>query len=110
MSPRTGRAVSRAGAGGWADRLLPLPPLLLGAAATLEGVVAALELTGFFLAERLAPSLGNRPLPPARARFAEAGAARHVAPGGDSSFAANGLRRPRGRLAGPPVRRAVTMA
>ena len=33
VSPRTGRAVSRAGAGDWADRLLPLPPVGLGATA-----------------------------------------------------------------------------
>ena len=30
VSPKTGRAVSQAGAGEWADRLLPLPPVLLG--------------------------------------------------------------------------------
>ena len=72
VSPRTGRAVSRAGAGDWADRLLPLPAMLAGAPPTLEGVVAALELTGFFLRERLAPSLGERPLPAARTRFVDA--------------------------------------
>lgn len=72
VSPRTGRAVSRAGAGEWADRLLPLPPMLTGGAATLPGVLAALDLTGFFLRERLAPSLGDRPLPAARARFLDA--------------------------------------
>ena len=72
VSPKSGRAVSRAGAGRWADRLLPLPEMLLGEAATLEGVIAALELTGFFLRERLAPSLGDRPLPPARERLMEA--------------------------------------
>ncbi|MGX7836017.1 DNA repair protein RecO, partial [Campylobacter fetus subsp. venerealis] len=31
VSPRSGRAVSRAGAGDWADRLLPLPACLGGA-------------------------------------------------------------------------------
>ena len=30
VSPRTGRAVSREGAGEWADKLLPLPPCLRG--------------------------------------------------------------------------------
>ena len=69
VSPRTGRAVSQTGAGGYADRLLPLPPMLLGGPATLAGVASALALTGFFLRERLAPSLGERPLPAARARF-----------------------------------------
>lgn len=72
VSPRSGRAVSRDGAGAWADRLLPLPPMLSGGTATLPGVLAALDLTGFFLRERLAPSLGERPLPPARGRLLEA--------------------------------------
>ncbi|MCV2881603.1 DNA repair protein RecO [Actibacterium sp. XHP0104] len=71
VSPRTGRAVSAEGAGDWADRLLPLPQCLLG-----QGPVSALEimdglrLTGHFLQNWLAPSLGDRPLPEARARLA----------------------------------------
>lgn len=69
VSPRTGRAVSRAGAGDWADRLLPLPGLMLGGPATLPDVLAALTVTGHFLENRLAPSLGDRPLPPARGRL-----------------------------------------
>ena len=41
VSPKTGRAVTRAGAGGWADRLLPLPPGLTGdAVLTPEDVCA----------------------------------------------------------------------
>ena len=72
VSPRTGRAVSRSGAGAWADRLLPLPSLLLGGPATLEQVVAALDVTGHFLLHHLAPSLGDRPVPPARGRFVAA--------------------------------------
>lgn len=72
VSPRTGRAVSRAKAGGWADKMLPLPDMLLGGPTTLSGVQGALKLTGFFLGERLAPSLGDRPLPPARQRLIEA--------------------------------------
>ena len=72
VSPRSGRAISRAGAGKWADRLLPLPPLLLGGPATLEQVVAVLGVTGHFLHAHLAPSLGDRPVPPARARLLDA--------------------------------------
>jgi len=72
VSPRSGRAVSAAGAGDWADRLLPLPPILLGqgvgsTAETLEG----LRTTGHFLAHWLAPALGDRPLPEARQRFVD---------------------------------------
>lgn len=72
VSPRTGRAVSAEGAGEWVDRLLPLPPCLLG-----QGPVRAREIseglrtTGYFLSNRLAPSLGDRPLPEARARMVD---------------------------------------
>ncbi|UWQ17384.1 DNA repair protein RecO [Jannaschia sp. M317] len=72
VSPRTGRAVSRTGAGAWADRLLPLPEMLLGGPATLPQVLSALDLTGHFLHHHLAPTLGDRPVPPARARLIDA--------------------------------------
>jgi DNA repair protein RecO (recombination protein O) len=72
ISPRTGRAVSRAGAGDWANRLLPLPEMMQGGPATLACAVAALDVTGHFLERRLAPMLGDRPLPPARARLVAA--------------------------------------
>lgn len=73
VSPRTGRAVSRQEAGPWVARLLPLPPVMLGQGAAPDHEVAeGLKTTGFFLSERLAPSLGHRPLPQARMRFVEA--------------------------------------
>ncbi|MEQ3625529.1 MAG: DNA repair protein RecO [Celeribacter sp.] len=73
VSPRTGRAVSRAGAGDWADRLLPLAPCLTGDPPESNGeVMQGLEVTGFFLDNHLRPSLGERPLPPARARLLQA--------------------------------------
>ncbi|HEX6376378.1 MAG TPA: DNA repair protein RecO [Allosphingosinicella sp.] len=51
VSPRSGRAVSRAGAGDYGDRLLPLPPLLLGSgAADWPDILAGLRITGHFLA------------------------------------------------------------
>jgi DNA repair protein RecO (recombination protein O) len=54
VSPRSGRAVSREGAGAYADRLLPLPAFLLGAApADWDDVYAGLALTGHFLARDL---------------------------------------------------------
>ncbi|MEL6587594.1 MAG: DNA repair protein RecO [Pseudomonadota bacterium] len=68
VSPRTGRAVSRRGAGDWADRLLPLPEVMLGGPATLAGVVESLGVTGHFLG-KLAVSLGDRPVPAARERL-----------------------------------------
>ncbi|MEE4119093.1 MAG: DNA repair protein RecO [Paracoccaceae bacterium] len=73
VSPRTGRAVSAAGAGAWADRLLPLPPALRGEGeGPLAEVCAGLVTTGHFLERWLAPALGDRPLPGARARLLEA--------------------------------------
>lgn len=73
VSPRSGRAVSRAGAGDWAERLLPLPDVLrgVGNAPDIE-VALGLETTGYFLTHHLAPDLGNRPVPDARARFVDA--------------------------------------
>ncbi|MCA0872727.1 DNA repair protein RecO [Seohaeicola saemankumensis] len=70
VSPKSGRAVSRAGAGDWADRLLPLPPCLLGQGDAPDAeILTALSTTGYFLEHRLAPSLGHKPLPEARVRL-----------------------------------------
>ncbi|WP_299688745.1 DNA repair protein RecO [uncultured Tateyamaria sp.] len=73
VSPKSGRAVSAEGAGDWADRLLPLPPVLRGEGGGPDAEVAeALRTTGYFLEDRLAPAMGTRPLPEARARFVAA--------------------------------------
>ncbi|MEL6618195.1 MAG: DNA repair protein RecO [Pseudomonadota bacterium] len=73
VSPKSGRAVSRAGAGEWVDRLLPLPPVLRGEGeAPDEEVAQGLRTTGYFLESHLAPDLGHKPLPEARGRFAAA--------------------------------------
>lgn len=70
VSPKSGRAVARAAAGEWADRLLPLPACLLGQGpATAAEIAAGLRLTGYFLEHRLAPDLGHKPLPEARRRL-----------------------------------------
>lgn len=70
VSPRSGGAVSREGAGEWADRLLPLPPLLLGRPQTRPGELAeGLRTTGYFLEGWLAPALGGKPVPGERARL-----------------------------------------
>jgi DNA repair protein RecO (recombination protein O) len=45
--------------------------MMVGGPATAEGVLAALAVTGHFL-EALAPRLGDRPLPAARARLVDA--------------------------------------
>lgn len=70
VSPRTGRAVSREGAGAWASRLLPLPAVLLGQgqASTAE-LAQGFAVTGHFLHRSLEPILHGRPLPAARGRL-----------------------------------------
>lgn len=73
VSPRTGRAVTALGAGAYADRLLPLPALLLDETApeSRAQMGEGLRTTGHFLRETLAPALGSRPLPAARDRLAD---------------------------------------
>ncbi|MGB7316547.1 MAG: DNA repair protein RecO [Planktotalea sp.] len=72
ISPRTGRAVSEQAAGEWVSKLLPLPPILKGEGMGSDGeIAAALQTTGFFLSEKLAPNLGNRQLPEARGRYVD---------------------------------------
>lgn len=70
VSPKTGRAVSRGGAGDWASRLLPLPQGMLG-----QGPVSGTELaqglaiTTHFLTRELGALHRGRPLPEARDRL-----------------------------------------
>ncbi|MEJ6399294.1 DNA repair protein RecO [Yoonia sp. 208BN28-4] len=73
VSPKSGRAVSRQGAGEWADRMLALPPVLAGKgdAANAE-IITALGTTGYFIEHRLLRGLGDKPMPVARSRFIEA--------------------------------------
>lgn len=72
VSPRTGRAVSRAAGEPYRDRLLPLPPFMLSSQGGLgEGDVdKGLALTGHFLEAYVFGPL-NRPLPPARVWLVE---------------------------------------
>ena len=79
VSPRTGRAVSEAGAGAYKDRLLPLSPALVGKGeGSTEDILSGLKTTGHFLTHHLAPSLGDRPPPAARQRLVDALARRAV--------------------------------
>lgn len=72
VSPKTGRAVSAAGAGDWAGKLLPLPPILLGQGEGPTGeILEGLRTTGHFLRTWLAPALGEKPLPQARQRLVD---------------------------------------
>ncbi len=72
VSPRSGRAVSRDGGAAYKERLLKLPPFLLGSQneAMPSDIIAGLRLTAHFLADRvLMPH--NKELPAARLRLAE---------------------------------------
>ena len=72
VSPKTGRAVSRAAAGPYKEKLLPLPAFLStgGLPSDEEQLRQGLDLTGYFL-ERHVFWPHNKPLPPARSRFME---------------------------------------
>jgi DNA repair protein RecO (recombination protein O) len=62
--------VSRAAAGEWAGRLLPLPRCLAESTpASSAEVVDGLRTTGHFLHAHLAPAQGDAPLPAARDRL-----------------------------------------
>jgi DNA repair protein RecO (recombination protein O) len=71
VSPRTGRAVSEEAAGPWAERLLRLPPFLVGES---DGDIAewldGLRLTGHFLARDVF-GMRHRGLPAARVLLME---------------------------------------
>jgi len=70
VSPRTGRAVSIAGARGYEDKLLPLPPCLLGVGdAANKDIATALRVTGHFLLREIGPQRPGQPFPPARQRL-----------------------------------------
>ena len=72
VAPKSGRAVSKAAAGEWAERLLPLSPaLIVEGDGSVEDLLAGLRVSGHFLDQRLAPSLGERPIPAARNRLVD---------------------------------------
>jgi DNA repair protein RecO (recombination protein O) len=71
VSPRTGRAVSRAAAAPYRDKLLPLATFLWrDSPAERRDITAGLALTGYFLLHHLLAPHG-RQLPEARERLAE---------------------------------------
>jgi DNA repair protein RecO (recombination protein O) len=73
VSPRSGRAVSQEAGKPYADRLLTLPPFLLGSQnsePSAADIVEGLRLMGYFLFERVLQPHG-KDLPQARIRLAE---------------------------------------
>lgn len=73
VSPKTGRAVTAAGAGRYAERLLPLPSVLLnrGEDATATDLIQGLRLTGHFLHAHLLDARGAEKRLQARDRLLE---------------------------------------
>ena len=79
VSPKSGRAVSRAAGQPWRDKLLPLPhflqsaesPPVLATKLAAQELANAFALTGFFLARDVFEPRGL-PLPEARAHFLSA--------------------------------------
>jgi DNA repair protein RecO (recombination protein O) len=73
VSPKTGRAVSRAAGAAYSNRLMPLPGFLAGTrgAADLVDVVDGFKLTGFFLEARVMAPRGLA-MPAARERMVRA--------------------------------------
>lgn len=71
VSPKSGHAVSRSAGAEYHDRMLPLPRFLRehSTQARWSELADALKTTGYFLERRLAPALGDRHLPEARARL-----------------------------------------
>ena len=71
VSPKSGNAVSRAAGEDYRNRLLPLPAFLRDGTtqARWAEILDGLKTTGYFLERRLAPAIGDRPVPEARARM-----------------------------------------
>ena len=69
ISPKSGRAVSQAGAGEWSSKLLPFPVAASGQVNSLEDVLNGLKVLQFFLEKKLLVAFGMEQLPAARSRF-----------------------------------------
>ncbi|MBK0400052.1 DNA repair protein RecO [Limibaculum sp. M0105] len=83
VSPRTGRAVTREAGSPWAGKLLPLPGFLIGRGEpSAAAVVEALQLTGWFLANRAVAAMERDALPEARERLLRLLDRAAAAPGG----------------------------
>ena len=71
VSPKSGRAVSKAAGEPYKNSILPLPEFMKvpgGVAASVDDIISGLRLSGHFL-ERHVFNMGGRHLPQARGRF-----------------------------------------
>ena len=69
ISPKSGRAVSQAGAGEWSSKLLPFPIAASGQGNSLEDILDGLKVSQFFLERKVLVAFGMEHLPAARLRF-----------------------------------------
>ena len=69
ISPKSGRAVSQAGAGEWSSKLLPFPVAARGQGNSLEDILDGLKVSQFFLERKVLTAFGMEQLPNARSRF-----------------------------------------
>jgi DNA repair protein RecO (recombination protein O) len=69
ISPKSGRAVSQAGAGEWSSKLLPFPIAASGQVNSLEDILDGLKVSQFFLERKVLVAFGMEQLPAARSRF-----------------------------------------
>ena len=69
ISPKSGRAVSQAGAGEWSSKLLPFPVAASGQGNSLEDILDGLKVSQFFLERKVLVAFGMEHLPTARLRF-----------------------------------------
>jgi len=71
ISPKSARAVSFKGAGEWSNRLLPLPKCFLGLDYGKEDLMQGFFVTGYFLENKVASSIGQKLIPSSRNRLIE---------------------------------------
>ena len=69
ISPKSGRAVSKAAAGDWSSKLLPFPIAASGQVNSLEDILDGLKVSQFFLEKKVLIAFGMEHLPSARSRF-----------------------------------------
>ena len=69
ISPKSGRAVSKAAAGEWSSKLLPFPVAESGQANSFNDILDGLKVTQFFLEKKVLAAFGMHTLPKARSRF-----------------------------------------
>ena len=69
LSPKSGCAVSRQAAGEWADRLLPMPRIVMEKDKNISDVFDGLQVLSYFWLHKVTPALGVKTMPKARERF-----------------------------------------